>query len=201
MQGVRRIGLDSLRKVKLVSGEGDRTIVRLWRDAVSAGRTGTAYLTETEPATWREVSWNRGRADAWTSSPTGSLARESRRATPSGSSAGHGSSGRCSTSHWRWSAGSRPPSTPNSSASEPRIVLRHSEAVGAFVEDDEQAAKVVPLGCSTPDNPRPRRAAADGIAFAREHPAGSTRRRGRRRGRPLHLHLHLRHDRPARRAA
>jgi len=58
MQGVRRIGLDPSRKVKLVSGEGDRTIVRLWRDAVSAGRTGTAYLTETEPGTWREVSWN-----------------------------------------------------------------------------------------------------------------------------------------------
>src|SRR4029078_8857472 len=58
MQGVRRMRLDPSRKVKLVSGEGDRTIVRLWRDAVSTVRTGTAYLTETDPGAWREVSWN-----------------------------------------------------------------------------------------------------------------------------------------------
>src|SRR5262249_17045184 len=29
----------------------------LWRDAVSAARTGTAYLAETEPGQWREGSW------------------------------------------------------------------------------------------------------------------------------------------------
>src|SRR5438309_1040707 len=41
-----------------VGASGTRTIVRLWRDAVSASRTGTAYLAETEPGRWQEVSWN-----------------------------------------------------------------------------------------------------------------------------------------------
>jgi long-chain acyl-CoA synthetase len=38
------------------SPAGGRTIVRLWHDAVAAGRPGPAYLVETD-AGWHEVSW------------------------------------------------------------------------------------------------------------------------------------------------
>ena len=170
MQGVRRIGLDPSRKVKLVSGEGDRTIVRLWRDAVSAGRTGTAYLTETEPGTWREVSWNEA-AQTVDELANGLLSR--------GISKGD-AFGIVSRTRLEWTlfdfalalvGGITAPVYADSSASEAAHVLRHSEAVGAFVEDDEQAAKVEPLGLqhllTIRDLDELR---ADGIAFAREHP-------------------------------
>jgi long-chain acyl-CoA synthetase len=170
MQGVRRIGLDPSRKVKLVSGEGDRTIVRLWRDAVSAGRTGTAYLTETEPATWREVSWNEA-AQTVDELANGLLSR--------GISKGD-AFGIVSRTRLEWTlfdfalalvGGITAPVYADSSASEAAHVLRHSEAVGAFVENDEQAAKVEPLGLkhllTIRDLDELR---ADGIAFAREHP-------------------------------
>ena len=170
MQGVRRIGLDPSRKVKLVSGEGDRTIVRLWRDAVSAGRTGTAYLTETEPGTWREVSWNEA-AQTVDELANGLLSR--------GISKGD-AFGIVSRTRLEWTlfdfalalvGGITAPVYADSSASETAHVLRHSEAVGAFVEDDEQAAKVEPLGLqhllTIRDLDELR---ADGIAFARDHP-------------------------------
>ena len=170
MQGVRRIGLDPSRKVKLVSGEGDRTIVRLWRDAVSAGRTGTAYLTETEPGTWREVSWKEA-AQTVDELANGLLSR--------GISKGD-AFGIVSRTRLEWTlfdfalalvGGITAPVYADSSASEAAHVLRHSEAVGAFVEDDEQAAKVEPLGLqhllTIRDLDELR---ADGIAFAREHP-------------------------------
>ena len=38
-------------------GEPRRTIARLWRDAVAAGRPGPAYLVESDEGGWREVSW------------------------------------------------------------------------------------------------------------------------------------------------
>jgi len=170
MQGVRRIGLDPSRKVKLVSGEGDRTIVRLWRDAVSTVRTGTAYLTETEPGTWREVSWNEA-AQTVDELANGLLSR--------GISKGD-AFGIVSRTRLEWTlfdfalalvGGITAPVYADSSPSEAAHVLRHSEAVGAFVEDDEQAAKVEPLGLqhllTIRDLDELR---ADGIAFAREHP-------------------------------
>ena len=170
MQGVRRIGLDPSRKVKLVSGEGDRTIVRLWRDAVSTVRTGTAYLTETEPGTWREVSWNEA-AQTVDELANGLLSR--------GISKGD-AFGIVSRTRLEWTlfdfalalvGGITAPVYADSSPSEAAHVLRHSEAVGAFVENDEQAAKVEPLGLqhllTIRDLDELR---ADGIAFAREHP-------------------------------
>ena len=36
--------------------DAHRTIARLWRDAVTAERSGPAYLVEDETG-WREVSW------------------------------------------------------------------------------------------------------------------------------------------------
>jgi long-chain acyl-CoA synthetase len=35
-----------------------RTIARLWRDAIAAGRSNPAYLVEDEGGGWREVSWS-----------------------------------------------------------------------------------------------------------------------------------------------
>src|SRR4026208_112156 len=170
MQGVRRIGLDPSRKAKLVSRDGERTIIRLWRDAVSAGRTGTAYLTETEPGTWREVSWNEA-AQTVDELANGLLSR--------GISKGD-AFGIVSRTRLEWTlfdfalalvGGITAPVYADSSASEAAHVLRHSEAVGAFVANDDQAAKVDPLGLqhllTIRDLDELR---ADGIAFAREHP-------------------------------
>src|SRR4030095_564598 len=58
MQEVRRTRHDPFRKVRPVSNSENRTIVKLWRDALSPNRSATAYLAETEPGQWREVSWN-----------------------------------------------------------------------------------------------------------------------------------------------
>ena len=38
-------------------GDQSRTIARLWRDAVVGNRRAPAYLTESDDAGWREVSW------------------------------------------------------------------------------------------------------------------------------------------------
>src|SRR4029453_3407873 len=58
MQEVRRTRHDPFRKVRPVSKSENRTIVKLWRDAVSPTGSARAYLAETEPGQWREVSWN-----------------------------------------------------------------------------------------------------------------------------------------------
>src|SRR6184192_3287694 len=66
MQGVRRNRLDPSRRVFGLTSSGERTIVRLWRDAASAGRDDAAYLAEVEPGRWREVSWGEAaRADTF----------------------------------------------------------------------------------------------------------------------------------------
>jgi len=54
-----RIGTESeVSASPKVSTVAERTIPRLWRDAVAAKRTGAAYLVEAEPGRWREVSWD-----------------------------------------------------------------------------------------------------------------------------------------------
>jgi long-chain acyl-CoA synthetase len=157
-------------KVKGVSAADKRTIVRLWRDAVSAGRTGTAYLTETEPGTWREVSWNEA-AQTVDELANGLLSR--------GITKGD-AFGIVSRTRLEWTlfdfalalvGGITSPVYPDSSAAEAGHVLQHSEAVGALVEDDSQAAKIEPLGLEhlvTLGDLNDLR--AEGITFAREHP-------------------------------
>lgn len=39
-----------------------RTVARLWRDAVSAGRSHPAYLVEEAPGRWHEISWSEAAA-------------------------------------------------------------------------------------------------------------------------------------------
>jgi long-chain acyl-CoA synthetase len=153
-----------------MSTEGDRTIVRLWHDAVSAGRTGTAYLIETEPGRWREVSWNEA-AQAVDELANGLLSR--------GISKGD-AFGIVSRTRLEWTlfdfalalvGGITAPVYPDSSTAEAAHVLQHSEAVGALVEDHSQADKIERLDLEhlwTLQDLNDLR--TDGIAFAREHP-------------------------------
>jgi long-chain acyl-CoA synthetase len=153
-----------------VSANDGRTIVRLWRDAVSARRSGTAYLTEAEPGQWREVSWDEA-ARTVDELANGLLSR--------GIAKGD-AFGIVSRTRLEWTlfdfalalvGAITAPVYPDSSAGEAAHVLRHSEAVGAFVEDDGQVAKIERLGLQhlltirDLDDLR-----ADGIAFAHEHP-------------------------------
>jgi long-chain acyl-CoA synthetase len=118
---------------------GDRTIPRLWRDAV-ARNTGAAYLVE-ENGAWREVSWSEaaervenlangllgrgvGKGDAF-----GILARNTLEWTLFDFALAHvGAVGAAIYA--------------NSSPADVRYVLEHSEAVGVLCEDDAQRAKV-----------------------------------------------------------
>jgi long-chain acyl-CoA synthetase len=148
----------------------EKTVVRLWRDAVSAGRMEAAYLAEVEPGSWREISWDEA-ASAVDELANGLLSRGI------GKSAAFGI---ISRTRLEWTlfdfalalvGAITAPVYPNSSAKEAAHVLEHSEAVGVLVEDEEQLAKVEPLGLAhvlTIDDLDGLR--AEGIAFAREHP-------------------------------
>src|SRR3954451_13108183 len=170
MQEVRRNHLDPCRRVLTLSSSHERTIVRLWRDAVSADRTGAAYLVQTEPGRWQEVSWDEA-GRAVDELANGLLAR----------GIGKGDSfGIVSRTRLEWTlfdlalalvGGITAPVYPDSSADDAAYVLRHSEAVGALVEDESQLPKIEPLGLPhvlTLQNLDELR--ADGIAFAKEHP-------------------------------
>src|SRR5438309_9279414 len=147
-----------------------RTIPRLWRDAVSAGRDGAAYLTEEAPGEWREVSWAEA-AQAVDELANGLLARGIRKGDAFGI---------LSRTRLEWTmfdfalaltGGVTAPVYPNSSEREAAYVLEHSEARGVLVEDEEQRRKVAPLGLehvwTFDDLPQLR---AEGAAYAREHP-------------------------------
>jgi long-chain acyl-CoA synthetase len=170
VQGVRRIRSVPSLKVKALSANTRRTIVRLWRDAVSAGRSGIAYLAETEPGSWREVSWEEA-ARIVDELANGLLARGIRKGDAFGI---------VSRTRFEWTlfdfalalvGGITAPVYPDSSAGDAAYVLRHSGAVGALVEDESQLEKVAPLGLVhvlTLDDLEALR--AEGTAFAREHP-------------------------------
>ncbi len=148
----------------------ERTIPRLWRDAVAAGRTRPAYLVEDAPGAWREVSWTEA-AQAVDELANGLLAR----------GIGKGDAfGIVSRTRLEWTlfdvalalvGGITAPVYPNSSAREAQYVLEHAEARGALVEDETQREKVAPLGLEhvlTIDDLAQLR--ADGAAYALEHP-------------------------------
>jgi long-chain acyl-CoA synthetase len=153
-----------------VSQNRNRTIVKLWRDAVSANRTGTAYLVETEPGHWREISWTEA-ARTVDELAHGLLSR----GIDKGDAFGIVSRTRLEWTLFDFAlalvGGITAPVYPDSSANEAAHVLRHSEAVGALVEDDVQVAKIEPLGLphllTLQDLDGLR---ADGIAFAQAHP-------------------------------
>jgi long-chain acyl-CoA synthetase len=148
----------------------ERTIPRLWRDAIDATRAGAAYLVEAEPGRWREVSWDEA-ALTVEELAYGLLARGIRKGDAFGI---------VSRTRLEWTlfdfalarvGAITAPVYPNSSPKEAAYVLEHSEAVGALVEDESQREKVAPLALAQvwtlDDLDRLR---ADGIAYAREHP-------------------------------
>ncbi|MGN6430589.1 MAG: AMP-dependent synthetase/ligase [Gaiellaceae bacterium] len=149
---------------------GERTIPRLWRDAVGAKRNRAAYLVEAEPGRWREVSWDEA-ARAVEELANGLLARGVRKGDAFGI---------VSRTRLEWTlfdfalarvGAITAPVYPSSSTGEAAHVLEHSEAIGALVEDDAQREKVEPLGLAhvlTLDSLDELR--AEGIAFARENP-------------------------------
>jgi long-chain acyl-CoA synthetase len=148
----------------------ERTIPRLWRDAVDAKRAGAAYLVEAEPSRWREVSWDEA-ARTVDELANGLLARGIRKGDAFGI---------VSRTRLEWTlfdfalarvGAITAPVYPNCSAREAAHVLEHSEAVGALVEDEAQREKVGPLGLAdllTLDDLDSLR--ADGLAYAEEHP-------------------------------
>src|SRR6188508_678757 len=118
---------------------GNRTIPRLWRDAV-AQNTGTAYLVE-EDVGWREVTWAEA-AERVESLANGLLARGVRKGDAFAILARN-------TLEWALfdfalahvgAVGAAVYA--NSSPQDVRYVLEHSDAVGVLCEDDDQRAKV-----------------------------------------------------------
>jgi long-chain acyl-CoA synthetase len=125
------------------TGEG-RTIGRLWRDAVSAGRKRPAYLAE-RPDGWREVSWDEA-AVAVEEIANGLLALGVRKGDAFGILAqtslewvlfdyALGRIGAVGAAIYA-----------NSAPKDCRYVLEHSDAVGVLVEDETQRAKVADAG-------------------------------------------------------
>jgi len=121
-----------------------RTIGRLWRDAVSAGRTNPAYLVE-GPDGWHEVSWEEA-GRAVDEIANGLLALGVRKGNAFGILA---------QTSLEWSlfdyALARIGAIgaaiyANNSPKDCRYVLEHSDAVGVLVEDEEQRAKIADLG-------------------------------------------------------
>jgi long-chain acyl-CoA synthetase len=117
-----------------------RTIARLWRDAVSADRSGPAYLVEAEDG-WREVSWQDAneRVSAYAN---GLLARGVRKGDTFAILARN-------TLDWALVdfalaqiGAVGVPVYASSSAPDVGYLLSHSEAVGIVCEDAEQLAKV-----------------------------------------------------------
>ena len=118
---------------------GDRTIPRLWRNAV-VRNTGAAYLVEKDGA-WREVSWAEA-AERVEDLANGLLARGVGKGDAFGILARN-------TLEWALfdfalahvgAVGAA--IYANSSPADVRFVLEHSEAVGVLCEDDAQRGKV-----------------------------------------------------------
>jgi long-chain acyl-CoA synthetase len=121
-----------------------RTIGRLWRDATSAGRENAAYLVEREDG-WQEVSWDEA-AVAVEEIANGLLALGIRKGDPFGILA---------QTNLEWAlfdyALGRIGAVgaaiyANSAPRDCCYVLKHSDAIGVLVEDEDQRAKIAALG-------------------------------------------------------
>ena len=119
---------------------GQRTIAQLWRNAVAGGRTGAAYLTETDDG-WREVSWaeadERVRAYA-----NGLLARQVRKGDNVALLARNGLEWALLDFALARIGAVGIPIYASSSARDVGYLLAHSEAVAVVCEDAAQLAKV-----------------------------------------------------------
>ena len=153
----------------------DRTIARLWRDAVARQRPGTAYLVQ-HGDDWHEVSWAEA-AERVENLANGLLARGVRKGEAFATLAR-------TTLEWALfdfalaqvgAVGA--PVYANSSPKDVAYVLDHSESVGVLCEDAAQVAKVDEERASLPrlrhvltfdDLPALE---AEGAAFKAEHPS------------------------------
>lgn len=153
---------------------GDRTIARLWRDAVAAQRPGAAYLTR-HGDHWHEVSWAEA-AERVERLANGLLAR--------GLAKGE-AFGILARTTLEWSlldfalglmGAVGAPVYANSSPRDVAYVLEHSQAVGVLCENEAQRAKVEGERAGLPqlryvltfDDLAALE--AEGAAFAAEHP-------------------------------
>jgi long-chain acyl-CoA synthetase len=151
-----------------------RTIERLWRDAVAAGRTTPAYLVETGDE-WVPLSWVE--AGERVEDYANGLLSLGVRKGDAFSLIGVNSVNWALLDFALGTIGAiAAPIYANSSAKDAGYILDHSEAVGVLVDDDAQRAKVESMRGSIPrlqhvltyadlDD-----LAARGRAFAQEHP-------------------------------
>ena len=119
---------------------GQRTIAQLWRNAVAGGRTGAAYLTETDDG-WREVSW--AEADEHVRAyANGFLARQVRKGDNVALLARNGLEWALLDFALARIGAVGIPIYASSSARDVGYLLAHSEAVAVVCEDAAQLAKV-----------------------------------------------------------
>jgi long-chain acyl-CoA synthetase len=151
-----------------------RTIERLWRDAVAAGRRTPAYLSQDGDG-WREISWTEA-AERVEGYANGLLSLGVRK----GDAFAILGTNRVEWALFDFALGSigaiGAPIYANSSTKDAGYILDHSEAVGVLCEDDAQRAKVEEVRGGIP---RLRHVltyadlddlAARGRAYAAEHP-------------------------------
>jgi long-chain acyl-CoA synthetase len=151
-----------------------RTIERLWRDAVGAGRTTPAYLIQ-DGDEWRPLSWEEA-ADRVESYANGLLSLGVRK----GDAFSILATSRVEWALFDFALGSigavGAAIYANSSPKDAGYILEHSESVGVLCEDETQRAKVESVRA---DIPRLRHVltfadledlAARGRAHAAEHP-------------------------------
>ena len=155
--------------------ELERTIARLWLDAVAADRTGPAYLHEVD-GEWRELSWAEA-GEIVDELANGLLARGIERGDAFGLLAR--TTLECALFDFALAlvGAVGAPIYASSSARDVRYLLEHSDAVGILVEDDDQRAKVDEatlrhvLTFAGLDALR-----AEGRAFAESHPGALAER-------------------------
>jgi len=132
--------VDATLEAAPTSAGQQRTIAQLWRNAVAGGRTGAAYLTETDDG-WREVSWaeadERVRAYA-----NGFLARQVRKGDNVALLARNGLEWALLDFALARIGAVGIPIYASSSARDVGYLLAHSEAVAVVCEDAAQLAKV-----------------------------------------------------------
>jgi long-chain acyl-CoA synthetase len=117
-----------------------RTIARLWRDAVAAGRTGPAYLVEDE-GEWRSVSWHEA-DERIRQYANGLLARGVRKGDAFAILAQTSLDWALVDFALAKIGAVGIPIYANSSAQDVGYLLGHSEASGVLCEDADQLAKV-----------------------------------------------------------
>jgi long-chain acyl-CoA synthetase len=130
-------------------GAPPRTIAHLWRNAVAAGRTGPAYLAESEDGGWNDVSWSEAdeRVRAYAN---GFLARGVRKGDKVALLARNSLDWALVDFALAQIGAVGIPVYASSSARDVGYLLSHSEAVAIVCEDAIQLAKVEEVSAELP---------------------------------------------------